>query len=60
VTSYFLSESAIEEQGHRKIRSRGISLSSRRDNKFHLGEGLYPKNKITTAEKQTKLLIIDR
>jgi hypothetical protein len=35
-------------------------LSSSPDDRFHLGEGLYLKNKITTAEKQTKLLIIDR
>jgi hypothetical protein len=33
-----------------------FSLSSSCDNKFHLGEGLYLKNKITTAEKRTKLL----
>jgi hypothetical protein len=34
-----------------------FSLSSSRDSRFHLGEGLYLKNKITTAEKRTKLLI---
>jgi hypothetical protein len=31
-----------------------------RDNRFRLTEGLYLKIKITTAEKRTKLLIIDR
>ena len=36
------------------------TLSSSRDDMFHLGEGLYLKYKITTAEKRTKLLIIDR
>jgi hypothetical protein len=37
-----------------------FSLSSSRDNRFRLTEGLYLKIKITTAEKRTKLLIIDR
>jgi hypothetical protein len=32
---------------------------SSHDDRFHLGEGLYLKNKIT-PEKRTKLLIIDR
>jgi hypothetical protein len=32
-------------------------LSSSRDDRFHLGEGLYLKNKIT-AEKRTKLFIM--
>jgi hypothetical protein len=29
-------------------------LSSSRDDMFHSGEGLYLKNKITTAEKRTQ------
>jgi hypothetical protein len=33
---------------------------SSRDDRFRLREGLYLKNKITTAEKRTKLVIIDR
>jgi hypothetical protein len=37
-----------------------FSLSYSRDDRFRLREELYLKNKITTAEKRTKLLIIDR
>jgi len=36
-----------------------FSLSSSRDDRFRLREGIYLKNKITTAEKRTKLLIIE-
>jgi hypothetical protein len=36
-----------------------FSFSSSRDDRFRIREGLYLKNKITTAEKRTKLLIID-